>query len=518
MENWSRKDLKRAAKGNIKRNFLACFVVCLVFTFISIGPLSISKTIEASEGYMIAFAEIVDNDNVSQAVANISQTIDYLKASTATGTQSSAGALHSVYSLMVEAGSVSQVVSRLVSSILDESRVGTYIAIGVSFLALIFVRIFVGGIMGVGVNRFFLENRLYSKTKVSELIYIYRVRRTWHTARILILMYVFLFLWLLTIVGFIIKRYSYYMVPYIVAENPDVPIKEVFRLSEKMMKGHKWNTFVLEVTFLPWHLLAILTFGILDYLYLNPYIYATKAELYTAVRSKAFDRNIDKLEFLNDKYLFEVSDESIDSSDEENVYPTNPGKINLPKRFAWLRVTPKEEYSTINLIFMFFIFSFIGWVWECLLEYYKIGILVNRGTMWGPWVPIYGAGGLIIIVFLNRFAGKPLVAFFASVIVAGLMEYLTATILWHTQGLKYWDYTGYFLNIQGKICLEGLLFFGILGLIGIYFFAPIADSLLERIPIKIRWWIATALVLIFVSDKTLTAIEPRTGEGITYDQ
>ena len=59
--------------------------------------------------------------------------------------------------------------------------------------------------------------------------------------------YIYEFLWSLTVIGGIIKRYSYYMVPYIVAENPDISAKNAIRLSRKMMNGHKWECFVFEL-------------------------------------------------------------------------------------------------------------------------------------------------------------------------------------------------------------------------------------------------------------------------------
>ena len=124
----------------------------------------------------------------------------------------------------------------------------------------------------------------------------------------------------------------------------------------------------------------------------------------------------------------------------------------------------------------------------------------------------------MMVVLLNRFNKKPMLIFFLGILIAGIMEYSTATYLWNVEHLKYWDYSGYFLNIQGRICLEGLLFFGIMGLTGIYFFAPLADNLLNKIPIKIRKRIVAVLVVLFVADKVAVSIEPRTGIGITDEQ
>ena len=97
----------------------------------------------------------------------------------------------------------------------------------------------------------------------------------------------FIALWtLLLIVPGIIKGYAYRMVPYILAENPDMNYKEALDLSSKMMYGNKWKSFVLDLSFIGWIILSILTFGILLLFYVNPYIGSTNAELYKAIKAE----------------------------------------------------------------------------------------------------------------------------------------------------------------------------------------------------------------------------------------
>lgn len=98
--------------------------------------------------------------------------------------------------------------------------------------------------------------------------------------RILLRQKIFLLLWSLTLVGGIIKRYSYYMIPYIAAENPSIRSKEALRLSASMMKGHKWQCFVLELSFLWWRLLDVLTLGLSAVLFTNSYRMAVMCEYY----------------------------------------------------------------------------------------------------------------------------------------------------------------------------------------------------------------------------------------------
>lgn len=95
------------------------------------------------------------------------------------------------------------------------------------------------------------------------------------------------FLWsMLFVIPGIIKSYSYWMVPYITAANPELSASRVFEISKKTMNGEKWRTFVLQLSFIGWDLLTILTFGIGGY-FLAPYKETTYAELYAALRQKA---------------------------------------------------------------------------------------------------------------------------------------------------------------------------------------------------------------------------------------
>ena len=97
---------------------------------------------------------------------------------------------------------------------------------------------------------------------------------------------IFTALWYITIVGGVIKTYEYRMIPYILAENPKIKRKEAFKLSKQMMKGNKWKTFILDISFFGWNLLSIITMGLLSIFYVNPYSAATNAELYIALKEQ----------------------------------------------------------------------------------------------------------------------------------------------------------------------------------------------------------------------------------------
>ena len=87
----------------------------------------------------------------------------------------------------------------------------------------------------------------------------------------------------------------------------------------------------------------------------------------------------------------------------------------------------------------------------------QTGEFVNRGVMHGPWLPIYGWGAAMTLVLLNRVRPHPFVMFFSTTALCGTLEYVTSWYLEQANGVRWWDYSGYFLNINGRICAEGLL-------------------------------------------------------------
>ena len=100
-------------------------------------------------------------------------------------------------------------------------------------------------------------------------------------------------------------------------------------------------------------------------------------------------------------------------------------------------------------------------------------------------------------------------------VLAGIVEYSTAWYLETFKGMKWWDYTGYFLNLHGRICLEGLLVFGLGGAVVTYFVGPMLNDLYLKIAPKVRIVICSVLVLLFGADAVYSSIHPNTGDGVT---
>lgn len=142
----------------------------------------------------------------------------------------------------------------------------------------------------VGRNRFFMENRqspapLRTATTVFRTPYLNVVK-----VGLLVNLKVLLGYVLLVVPG-IYWTYCYLMVPYLLAENPYMSTTRAMQLSQEMMRGEKWHAFLLRLSFLGWAVVGILTLGI-GMLFLEPYYQATMAELYAALRSKAFALNL----------------------------------------------------------------------------------------------------------------------------------------------------------------------------------------------------------------------------------
>jgi len=131
----------------------------------------------------------------------------------------------------------------------------------------------------VGTNRFFVKT-LGEPAEVKEVAFAFDNNYK-NIAKILFVRDLKVLLWsLLFIIPGVIKSYEYFMMPYLLAENPNLTKEEAFRLSKQMMTGNKWNTFVLELSFFWWDVLSAITAGIVGFFFVNPYKNLTYAALY----------------------------------------------------------------------------------------------------------------------------------------------------------------------------------------------------------------------------------------------
>lgn len=150
-----------------------------------------------------------------------------------------------------------------------------------------------------------------------------------------------------------------------------------------------------------------------------------------------------------------------------------------------LNFSKKKWYLILrDILILFIIYSVCGWIYEELLFLIEDHIIVNRGAFFGPWIPIYGFGGIAIISIFYKYKDKkvmigkvnirPFILFLESVVLATIVE-LTCTYLMDITGGNFrelWDYSNEFLNFDGRIALIPDLKFGFVALFGIYILQP----------------------------------------------
>lgn len=155
-------------------------------------------------------------------------------------------------------------------------------------IALILLQIFVFSMLEIGGCRFFIENA-YEPVLAGRMLSVFGGGQYGKMVLAQFLRELYTFLWsLLLIIPGIVKSYEYSMIPYLLADYPELTTDEAFRISREMMDGNKWNAFVLDWSFILWDLLSAVTLGIAGIFWVYPYEYATKAELYLTLKADYF--------------------------------------------------------------------------------------------------------------------------------------------------------------------------------------------------------------------------------------
>ena len=156
-------------------------------------------------------------------------------------------------------------------------------------------------------------------------------------------------------------------------------------------------------------------------------------------------------------------------------------------------------------VLYFTIYSFLGWV--CESTYCSIGQkkLVNRGFLNGPFCPIYGFGALLVISILSPFVNNIPVLFIASIIVTSTLEYITSYVLEKIFHMSWWDYSTYKYNINGRVCLQNSLMFGLLSLFVMLVIHPAIDDFVASINTKVAFALSVLFATYFIVDTIITA-------------
>jgi len=269
MSNWSRAQLKDRAKAVLRVNYWIAFVVALILAFVTGSG--------SGAGSNSGFRTSYNNNNNYSFEENV---YDY------------------DYNDDFEMNSFINVRG----FIDDFAWPLAGLAIGVILVILLFVvgiGVFLFNPLAVGCYKFFSTSAETPHKSFAPLGVAFKQGNYWGIVAGMFLMQLYAFLWtLLLIIPGIIKAYAYRMVPYILADNPQMEANEAITLSRKMMDGEKWEAFVLDLSFIGWYLLGLLACCI-GIIFVNPYKFSADAQLYLVLRDKAINKGYCTPEMLN---------------------------------------------------------------------------------------------------------------------------------------------------------------------------------------------------------------------------
>ena len=165
------------------------------------------------------------------------------------------------------------------------------------------------------------------------------------------------------------------------------------------------------------------------------------------------------------------------------------------------------NYTIPQWFLIFFIYCFLGWLWECLYVSYQEKKLVNRGFMHGPFLPIYGCGAILLLKIAGPFGLAWWKIYIIGMVFCTIMEYITGALMERLFHVRYWDYTEEPFNFKGHICLGVSLAWGAVAIfINAFIHRPV-DQFVLFLPGPVVDSIVNALMIIFAVDFTLSFIE-----------
>lgn len=156
--------------------------------------------------------------------------------------------------------------------------------------------------------------------------------------------------------------------------------------------------------------------------------------------------------------------------------------------------------ATIETYFLLFItYAFFGWCIEAIDKSIRARRFVHRGFLIGPYLPIYGVGGLLVTVLLGKYADDPLALFLLATITCGVLEYLTSFILEKIFHTRWWDYSDKPFNINGRVGLRTLVPLGLAGTAMVYI-SPLIFDFFGLFPEALMHTLSLILLIIFCVD------------------
>jgi len=277
---WNRKEIKQEGKKSFLKNFWMCVAVCFLLAFLTSEYGSSTSAISRY------------NDNTNNLKSNVifNQTAKKHNLDIANNGKlliKNSKVTNEVDNFVDQTSSGFNYLFKMiggVKKIFNNEYVGAVMLFIAGILQICYTLFFAYPFL-IGSKNFFIKNRKEEKTSVRECFSLFKSKDYLNCVKIMFFKSLYLFFWAFTIVGYFIKIYEYRMIPYILAENPELTKKEVFAQTKQMMKGNKFDTFVYDLSFIGWYLLGALTFGLLDIFYINPYKACSDVELYSKIKN-----------------------------------------------------------------------------------------------------------------------------------------------------------------------------------------------------------------------------------------
>lgn len=162
------------------------------------------------------------------------------------------------------------------------------------------------------------------------------------------------------------------------------------------------------------------------------------------------------------------------------------------------------------LVIYFFLFAFLGWVMETFYSFIVLGHFTKRGFLYGPLCPIYGWGSLMLIIFLEKYKNNNMKLFVFSAIVFSAFEYIVSYILDALFAMHWWDYTGEFMNLNGRISIFYSFAWGMIAILFINYLFPLLEKkinwVLSKIPYKVQITVVYLLLTAILIDTIASAL------------
>ena len=514
-------DSKKHAKKLLRRSYANMVAVCFLIAMLTASYSSSTTFMHYHQplpGY--SSSELPSEGNVNSDI--VDNTIRKLTNNNSELMQSN---IHSItdtaINLYISKQSIFLSGLRAINSLIGDTIEFGSIFILLGFLFAIIYKYFIANLIFIGEKRYFLESRKYSDTKISKIFYLFKLRCMKNAIYIMFMRSLYTTLWSLTIVMGIIKHYEYYLIPYILAENPNIPIDDAFKISKNIMHGNKWNLFRLHLSFIGWRILSILTLGLLDILYVNPYVSIVDADFYMSLRHEYVRSRLQSYELLNDPLLERVPSEDelliskalYDDSEgpytkisyfEPNQYPVFLYSVQPPFKAVHEPHHANRHYDIYSCIFICFLFSIFGWGFELLMQLSRTGTFVNLTHLYGPWIPLYGICSFILLTLVQNIVEWPVPTFLTIVTIYSTLEYILNWLMEYELNIVLIDYSGYFMNLNGRTFLGGSVFFGLLGCTFLYYLAPKWDDFFKKRSKWFRISVCILITIILISDFTLS--------------